>query len=129
MTEQAEVEENLLSLLSVLDGERLCLQNGALSDLPDLNKKKSDLLRRLETRLHQGRNSQFDHETLESYFEQIRQRAKRNTQLLGSALNGARSTLDKLSQLQTGEPVNRTYNARGTNRQLLTSGRKNNLLV
>jgi flagellar biosynthesis/type III secretory pathway chaperone len=129
MSAQNTVQSLLVSLSALLKEERDCLQNVRLSDLPNINRKKSEALRRLDAYVHQTVGRSLNSDELEPFFEQVREQAQRNTHLLGAALNGAKSAADMLAYIQTGEPVNRTYTAFGVNRSMTKSKRKNNLLV
>ena len=120
----------LLSTLSrLLEAERDCLLDVSFESLQDINREKSEALRRLDMCLNQSMRGGINTNELEAHFERVREQAQRNTRLLGSAVNGAKSAVDVLNHIQTGEPVNRTYTALGNRRAMTATKRKNNLLV
>jgi len=129
MTQQNPIETILLSLSRLLDAEKACLRDVKFGDLPNINRQKSEALRRLDRFMNTANKAQIDFNRLELHFDRVRRQARENTLLLGSALNGAKSAADVLSSIQTGEPANRTYTALGVRRPMTTAKRKNNQLV
>jgi len=94
----------LSSLSSLLEEERICLRNVKYGALKDINRRKSEALRILDGFMNQA-NAPFEGaDELEEQFDRVRREARRNTQLLGSALNGAKSAADVLDYIRTGEP-------------------------
>ena len=129
MSAQTALKTILLSLSSLLEEERDCLRDVRFGDLQNINRRKSEALRNLDRSVNQAKGRGIDGEELEKHVEKVRRQARRNTQLLGSALNGAKSAADVLDSIRTGEPVNRTYTALGARRPMIATKRKNNLFV
>ncbi len=129
MKTQNSIMTLLSTLSSLLEAERDCLLEVRFGSLQDINRKKSEALRQLDMCLNQSMQGGINTKELEPHFERVRQQAERNTRLLGSAVNGAKSAVDVLNHIQNGEPVNRTYTALGNRRAMTPTKRKNNLLV
>lgn len=129
MSVKTKLKTTLLLLSDLLVEERECLKGVRFGDLQEINRRKSETLRRLDRTMNQEKDFAVHTDELQPYIEQVRRQARQNTQLLGSALNGAKSAADALEHIQSGEPVNRTYTSLGTQRPISTTQRKNNLLV
>lgn len=129
MSAQILLKTTLLSLSKLLEEERDCLRDVRFDDLKSINRRKAEALRNLDRAMNNAKGRGLDTDELEEHVEQVRGQAQRNTQLLGSALNGAKSAADVLDSIRTGEPVNRTYTALGARRAMMPTKRKSNLLV
>lgn len=129
MTAQSTLQSTLSSLSAFLDEERDCLLDARYDALQGINSKKSASLRQLDRYMGRTLAKGLDAAELEPEFERVRRQAHRNTQLLGAAMHGAKSAADTLNQIQMGEPVNRTYTSFGTHKPMVSSKRKNNLIL
>jgi len=129
MSLQTALKSTLLTLSDLLDEERDCLQNVRFDDLREINRRKSEALRRLDRTMNQAKGSDVNIDELQQHVDQVKHQARENSNLLGSALNGAKSAADALNYVSSGEPVNRTYTSLGARRPMMATQRKNNQLV
>lgn len=113
----------------ILEKERHSLLTGAYGELATINADKANELRNLE--LHFGTISKdsMTVEAAKTSLTRIHAKARENSELLGTAMHGARAASRTLRGAAIMEPVNETYTALGEKRSLGEGSRKNNKMV
>lgn len=117
------------SVERILDTERHNLLKGSYDELTSINAEKANELRNLELYFGTISNDSVTVEAAKMILTRIHAKARENSELLGTAMYGARAASRALRGAVTLEPVNETYTALGEKRPLGEGIRKNNKMV
>lgn len=117
------------SVERILEEERRSLLTGSYGELAKINADKASELRNLEMHFGTISRDSIAIEQAKSSLTRIHAKARENSELLGTAMHGARAASRTLRGAGVMEPLNETYTALGKKRALGDGIRHNNLMV